>query len=101
MDTSEFSFKKNATVAIIISIFIALLIITLGLVFKTQTEEPQNWVLHSYGNNVALYKGSDIIEVYGSITLDTLTDEDKRQLDNGLVFQTKEEAINAIEDYDG
>lgn len=101
MNISKFNFKKTALVAIIISFFLSILIITLGLVFKEQTEEPKNWVLHSYGNNVALYKGNDIIEVYGSITLDTLTEEDKRQLDVGLVFQTKEEAINAIEDYDG
>ena len=32
--------------------------------------------MHSYGNNVALYNGEEIIEVYGSIMLDTLPDRE-------------------------
>jgi hypothetical protein len=58
-------------------------------------------VLHSYGNNVALYNGEKIVEVYGSIMLDTLPEEDRRLLDNGIVFTTKKEALSAIEDFDG
>ena len=87
--------------AITISISIAVIIIALSFVAKAQREEPVKWVLHSYGNNVALYNGEKIVEVYGSIMLDTLPEEDKRLLDNGIVFGTREEAVNAIEDYDG
>jgi len=101
MEKLNLNSKKTAVIAIILSVFLATLIITLSIVLKNKVEDPESWVLHSYGNNVALYKGENIIEVYGSIMLDTLPEEDKRQLDNGIIFQTREEAVNAIEDYDG
>ena len=95
--------KRIIFIAAIITFAIALSVIiaTIGLVVKSQSSEPEQWVLHSYGNNVALYNGDRIIEVYGSIVLDTLPEEDKRLLDNGIAFESKEEAVNAIEDYDG
>lgn len=97
--------KRNRTALIvaIVTLVIALIVIliAIGFVIKNQTEEPERWVLHSYGNNVALYNGDQIIEVYGGIVLDTLPAEDKRLLDNGIAFESKEEAVNAIEDYDG
>ena len=94
--------EKNISIlAITISVCLAAIIISIGFVIKQKNKEPQPWVLHSYGNNVALYNGDQIIEVYGSIALNTLPGEDKRQLDNGIVFKTKEEAVSAIEDYDG
>lgn len=94
---------KKALGVIIASISVSLIavILTASAVIKTKVENPETWVLHSYGNNVALYKGDDIVEVYGTITLDTLPEEDKRLLDNGIQFTTKDEAILAIEDYDG
>jgi len=97
--------RKNkialSVIIIVIAISLTAIIISLTLMFKTKEENPTKWVLHSYGNNVALYNGEDIIEVYGQIALDTLPIADKQRLDNGIVFQTKEEARNAIEDYDG
>ncbi len=92
---------KLSIAIIAISISIATILITCGFVIKDKTAEPEAWVLHSYGNNVALYNGDRIIEVYGSIVLDTLPIDDKRQLDNGIAFPTREEAVSAIEDYDG
>ena len=86
---------------ITVAICLAVIIITISYALKTKTEEPLPWVLHSYGNNVALYNGEKIIEVYGSIMLDTLPPEDRRLLDNGIIFTTKAEAVLAIEDYDG
>ena len=80
---------------------IALIIVTLGHTAKYRKGNEEPWVLQSYGNSVALYNGDEIVEVYGTIVLDTLPEEDKRMLDNGLSFLTKEEAVSAIEDYDG
>ncbi len=98
----EISGKVRLYILIIgTSICAAALIIVSGFVIKNKTENPEHWVLHSYGNNVALYKGDDIVEVYGEIVLDTLPEDDRRLLDNGISFSTKEEAVNAIEDYDG
>lgn len=93
--------KNIAISAIIIAISLAIIAFVVGLVIKNKTENPENWVLHSYGNNVALYQGDSIIEVYGSIALNTLPEEDKRLLDNGISFPTRQEAVSAIEDYDG
>ena len=98
------SVNKKTVIAILavsLSVSFAVIIIALSYAAKTKKEEPVKWVLHSYGNNVALYNGEKIIEVYGSIMLDTLPEDDRRQLDNGIAFTTKEEAISAIEDYDG
>ncbi len=88
-------------ICITLTICISALIITLSYTVKTKKEHPSPWVLQSYGNNVALYNGNNIIEVYGAIMLDTLPEEDQRMLKNGIVFLTREEAVSAIEDYDG
>jgi hypothetical protein len=88
-----------ATIAI--SVSVAAIIITCGFIIKGKSKDPEVWVLHSYGNNVALYNGDKIVEVYGGIVLDTLPLDDKRQLDNGIAFPTREEAVSAVEDYDG
>ena len=95
--------SKKAIGVIIASITISLIAVLLAAsaVIKTKQENPESWILHSYGNNVALYNGDEIVEVYGSITLDTLPEEDKKLLENGIRFTTKAEAITAIEDYDG
>jgi len=92
---------KLSIAIIAISFSIATIVLTCGFIIKGKSEEPESWVLHSYGNNVALYNGDRIVEVYGSIVLDTLPLDDKRQLDNGIAFPTREEAVSAIEDYDG
>ena len=84
-----------------VSVCAVIIIITIGYAISLKSKNPLPWVLHSYGNNVALYNGDKIIEVYGSIVLDTLPEEDRRLLDNGIIFSTKQEAVSAIEDYDG
>ena len=80
-------FTKTVTIISVLSfaVAIALIIVTLGLTVKYRKETKEPWVLQSYG----------------TIVLDTLPEEDKRMLDNGLSFLTKEEAVLAIEDYDG
>lgn len=97
--------KRNKLTFIIVIITLAtalsVTLAAIGMALKNHADEPERWVLHSYGNNVALYNGDRIIEVYGSIVLDTLPEEDKRLLDNGIAFESKKEAVNAIEDFDG
>jgi len=94
---------KKSKLFIIIFIIISVISILIAsiAVVKTKQENPESWILYSYGNNVALYKGEEIIEVYGSISLDTLPEEDKKMLENGIHFTTRDEAMTAIEDYDG
>lgn len=95
------TFRKFSIIIFSFTISLAILIITLSFVAKTKKDEPEEWVLHSYGNTVALYNGKQMVEVFSGIMLDTLPADDRRQLDNGLAFTTREEAVNAIEDYDG
>lgn len=97
----KFNNIKTYLVIIMVAVSITAIIVTIGFVAANKKENPESWVLHSYGNNVALYNGNRIIEVYGSIMLDTLPTSDKKQLDNGIAFSTREEALSAIEDYDG
>ncbi len=94
---------RISLIAILISLLIALsiLIATLVSLLKQNITQETKWVLHSYGNNIALYNNDEIVEVYGSVALDTLPLEDRNRLDNGIVFNTREEALTAIEDYDG
>ena len=86
---------------IVVTLCLSSIIVSLGFVAENKSKNPTKWVLHSYGNNVALYNGNEIIEVYGSVLLDTLPPSDKHMLDMGIVFSTREEAMLAIEDYDG
>lgn len=88
-------------ILVIITLSLSAIILAGGFAIRSKAENPKVWVLHSYGNNVALYNGDEIIEVYGSIALNTLPEADKRMLQNGIAFHSREEAQNAIEDYDG
>ena len=97
----EIKNKRWWFVIFFITLCIASLIITVSIVAKNKIEEPEAWVLHSYGNNVALYNGENIVEVYGTIMIDTLPETDRKLLDNGIAFPTRKEAVNALEDYDG
>ena len=90
-------------IAILISLFIALglLIATLVSLLRSNDVKQTRWVLHSYGNNIALYNNEQIVEVYGSVSLDTLPQRDVNKLNEGIFFNTREEALSAVEDYDG
>lgn len=94
--------KKTLVLAILITaISVAIIIVTLLFAFKEHNIKEDRWIISTYGNSVALYKGDEVVEVYSSIVLDTLPDEDKKLLENGISFLTKDEAVMAIEDYDG
>lgn len=96
--------KKNLTISVIflsIMISLAVLMATISFAAACKKENPQRWVLQAYGNNVALFEGDKVVEVYGSIAIDTLPEADIKMLKNGIAFQTKSEALTAIEDFDG
>ena len=97
----KFSQKVIVISFMVIAASIMLIIATLGYSLKSHSITEKPWVLQSYGNTVALFNGEEVVEVYNTIELDTLPEEDKRLLDSGISFLTKEEAVLAIEDYDG
>ena len=94
--------QRNIIITVIVLTAAAVIIlITAGFAAKNQDYEPSSWVLKAYGNSVALYNGYKIATVYGDIVLDNLPPDDIKILESGIAFPTREEAEQAIEDYDG
>ena len=87
--------------AIVLTTAAVIILITAGFAARDRDYEPSSWVLKSYGNSVALYNGEELTAVYGDIVLDNLPPEDIKILENGIAFPTREEAEQAVEDYDG
>lgn len=87
--------------AIVLTIAAVIILITAGFAAKNRDYEPSSWVLKAYGNSVALYNDKDLAAVYDDIVLDDLPPEDIKILESGIAFPTREEAEQAIEDYDG
>ena len=94
--------QRNSIITVIVLTAAAVIIlITAGFAAKNRDYEPSSWVLKAYGNSVALYNGDEVAAVYGDIVLDDLPPEDIKILENGIAFPTREEAEQAVEDYDG
>ena len=87
--------------AIVLTAAAVIILITAGFAAKNRDYEPSSWILKTYGNSVALYNGEKLSAVYGDIVLDNLPPEDVKILENGIAFPTREEAEQAVEDYDG
>ena len=99
MDRSK---QRNIIITVIVLTAAAVIIlITAGFAAKNRNYEPGGWVLKSYGNSVALYNGESLETVYSDIVLDNLPPEDIKILESGIAFPTREEAEQAVEDYDG
>ncbi len=93
--------KKTFALGIILGIFLIAVITASAFSLKFRQENPDSWILQSYENTVVLLNNGEVVEVFGDISLDTLPKEDLKHLKNGIVFLTKEEAMLAVEDYDG
>ena len=93
--------KKYFIIGIALGIFIIAIIFACILTTNQQTKSQDNWVLRSYDNTVVLMNNNEVVEVFGDIVLDTLPKEDIKHLESGIPFLTKDEALMAIEDYDG
>ncbi len=87
--------------AIVLTAAAVIILLTAGFAARDRDYEPSSWVLKAYGNSVALYNGDEVAAVYGDIVLDNLPPEDIKILENGIAFPTREEAEQAVEDYDG
>ena len=87
--------------AIVLTAAEVIILLTAGFAARDRDYEPSSWVLKAYGNSVALYNGDEVAAVYGDIVLDNLPPEDIKILENGIAFPTREEAEQAVEDYDG
>ncbi len=97
----KISNKKMLILGITLGIFLIAIITACALSLKCKQENPDSWILQSYENTVVLMNNGEVVEVFGDISLDTLPQEDLKHLESGISFLTKEEALLAIEDYDG
>lgn len=93
--------KRNILItAAVLTAAAVIILMVIGLAAENRNYEPSGWVLKSYGNSVALYNDGKINTVFGEISLDELPEEDVRILQNGIAFPTRDEAVQAIEDYE-
>lgn len=94
--------QRNLIITVIVLTAAAVIIlITAGFAARNRDYEPSSWILKTYGNSVALFYGEELESVYGDIVLDNLPPDDIKILESGIAFPTREEAEQAIEDYDG
>lgn len=93
--------KKAFVLGIILTIFLVSIIVASVFSIKCKQENPNSWILQSYENTVVLLNNGEVVEVFSNISLDTLPKEDLKHLESGIAFLTKEEALLAVEDYDG
>ncbi len=93
--------KKYMILGIMLGIFLLIIILTSGFAIKTQYENTDNWVIRSHENTVVLLNNGEVVEVFGDIAVENLPNEDKKHLEKGIYFFTKDEALTALEDYDG
>ena len=88
-------------ISVVLTVAAVIILVVAGFAASDTEYEPSGWVIKSYGNSVALYNGDELEEIYTDIVLDTLPPEDVNMLESGIVFPTREEAEQAMEDYDG
>ena len=93
--------KKAFVLGIILTIFLAAIIIASLFSVKCKQDNPNSWILQSYENTVVLLNNGLVVEVFSNISLDTLPKVDLKHLESGIAFLTKDEALLAVEDYDG
>jgi len=93
--------KKYLCLGLLLGFLLIVIIGVSSMAVKTQNENKDNWVIQSLDDTVVLINNGEIVEVFSEIVVDTLPDEDKKHLEKGIVFLTKDEAMTAIEDYDG
>lgn len=93
--------KKYLILGLILGALLLIIIFASSFAFKTKIENNDKWIIRSVENQVVLMNNNEIVEVFGNIVIDTLPNEDQKHLAMGISFLTKEEALSAIEDYDG
>ncbi len=93
--------KKYLSLGILLALFLILIVAACSIAVKEQTETVDNWVIQSVEDTVVLLNNGEVVEVFSDIVIDSLPNEDREHLEKGISFLTKDEALLAIEDYDG
>ncbi len=94
--------KRYLCLGLLLGAFLIIIAFTCSFAAKTQIENNKdNWVIQTHQNTVVLLNNGEVVEVFGDISVDSLPLEDREHLKKGISFLTKNEALLAIEDYDG
>lgn len=67
----------------------------------TQDDTSVQYVLKYENGRVCLYEGKRIVETFTEINYMGLPYEDRKNLLDGIVTETQEEALQLVEDFDG
>ena len=78
-----------------------ILVLVLSIFSVSKTKQNDSWIIRSVDDTIVLMNKGEVVEVFDEIVVDTLPKEDIKHLEIGISFLTKNEAISAIEDYDG
>ena len=93
--------NKQLVLGILLGLFLTIIIFVCVLASKTYDNKEDNWIIQSVDDTVVLINNGQVVEVFSEISIDMLPKEDKLHLEKGIVFLSKDEAMTAIEDYDG
>lgn len=98
---SKISNKKIIIILVFLAFALLTLFVTGSYAIEVNEEIKDDWVIQSFDNTVVLLNNGEIIQVFGDIMVENLPNEDKKHLETGISFLTKDEALLALEDYDG
>lgn len=95
--------KKIVLISVILTFLLLTLFVTgsYAIEVNDQEKEANNWVIQSFDDTVMLLNNGEVVQVFGDIAIENLPNEDKNNLKTGIAFLTKDEALMALEDYDG
>lgn len=93
--------KKYFVLGLALGILLIIILTICIYAVNFKNKDDGYWVVRSFEDRVVLMNNGEVVEVFGNIVLDTLPNEDQKHLERGITFLTKDEALTAIEDYDG
>jgi hypothetical protein len=92
--------KRYLTLGLLLGALL-ILVLTISLFSVKKTQEKDSWIIRSVDDTVVLMNKGEVVEVFDEIVVDTLPKEDIKHLEMGISFLSRDEAMTAIEDYDG
>ena len=84
------------------TLFFALTFILIAFYTKNNAQKPKDkkYIIKSYKNTIALYNNDEIVEIYDSIVLNTLPQNDIKKFNDGITVSTQAQAEKYLENFD-
>ena len=96
--------EKSKDLKLLLGIIMAsvvLILIIMLIIPIFEKEETKKYRLQSAEGIVSIYLGDELVEQYDDIIFENLPFADKVSLQNGIEFDSLEDAERALEDFDG